>query len=138
VRLSPLTTFGNTAARDSNPAALYGHVVDQLAALAPAYVHVIEGETGGERVPADAAQFDFAALRRRFPGAWMTNNGYARETAMEAVASGHADLVAFGRPFISNPDLVRRLRESAPLNELRVDRLYGGGAEGYTDYPALP
>jgi N-ethylmaleimide reductase len=56
---------------------------------------------------------------------------------MEAVAAGQADLVAFGRPFISNPDLVRRLREDAPLNELRADKLYGGGAEGYTDYPAL-
>jgi len=53
------------------------------------------------------------------------------------VASGHADLVAFGRPFISNPDLPHRLKSGAPLNELRADKLYGGGAEGYTDYPAL-
>lgn len=138
VRLSPMTTFGNTAPLDSNPQALYGYVVDRLAALAPAYVHVIEGETGGEREPAAAVPFDFVALRGRFPGVWMVNNAYSREAAIEAVTGGRADLVAFGRPFISNPDLVRRLRENAPLNELRADKLYGGGAEGYTDYPTLP
>jgi N-ethylmaleimide reductase len=67
----------------------------------------------------------------------MVNNGYTRQMALDAVAGGSADLVAFGRPFISNPDLGRRLREDAPLNELRPALLYGGGAEGYTDYPAL-
>ena len=67
----------------------------------------------------------------------MINNGYQREDAMAAVASGKADLVAFGRSFISNPDLVHRLQEQAPLNPLQADKLYGGGAEGYTDYPAL-
>ena len=89
-------------------------------------------------MPAEAGvAFDYDAMRSRFPGAWMVNNGYTRELAMAAVADGKADLVAFGRPFISNPDLVRRLREGAPLNELQGDKLYGGGAEGYTDYPAL-
>ncbi len=137
IRLSPLTTFGNTCPRDSDPQALYGHVVERLAPLGLAYLHVIEGETGGPRVPNDGATFDYAALRRRFPGAWMVNNGYTRAMAIEAVANGTADLVAFGRPFIGNPDLVRRLREDAPLNELRTDKFYGGGAAGYTDYPAL-
>jgi N-ethylmaleimide reductase len=138
VRLSPLTTFGNTAPLDSDPMALYGYVVDQLAPLGLAYLHMIEGETGGPREPEGAPAFDYAALRRRFPGPWMANNGYDRALAIEAVASGKADAVAFGRPFISNPDLVRRLREDAPLNELQADKLFGGGAEGYTDYPALP
>lgn len=138
VRLSPMTTFGNTAPRDSDPQALYGHVVERLALLKPAYVHVIEGETGGPREPADADRpFDYSALRRRFPGVWMVNNGYSRSDAMDAVAGGKADAVAFGRPFISNPDLVRRLREDAPLNEPRADKFYGGGAEGYIDYPTL-
>lgn len=138
VRLSPMTTFGGTAALDSNPQALYNHVVDRLAPLGIAFVHVIEGETGGPRVPPEAGvTFDYDAMHRRFPGAWMVNNGYTRELAMETVASGKADLVAFGRSFISNSDLVRRLREGAPLNELRADKLYGGGAEGYTDYPVL-
>ena len=65
------------------------------------------------------------------------NTGYTRDLALQVVTDGQADLVAFGRLFISNPDLVRRLREGAPLNPLRTDKLYGGGAEGYTDYPTL-
>jgi N-ethylmaleimide reductase len=137
VRLSPMTTFGNTCPRDSDPAALYGHVVAQLAPLGLAYVHVVEGETGGPRVPTDAAPFDYAALRARFPGAWMVNNGYQRAEAMDTVAAGRADVIAFGRPFICNPDLVRRLREDAPLNPLDPNTLYGGGKKGYTDYPFM-
>ncbi len=136
LRLSPMTTFGKTAPLDSNPQALYGHVVEQLAPFGLAYLHVIEGETGGKRAPADTS-FDYAALHRAFKGPWMVNNGYTRELAMQTIADGSADLIAFGRPFISNPDLVRRLREDAALNELRADRLYGGGAEGYVDYPTL-
>lgn len=137
VRLSPMTTFNDTP-RDSDPQALYGYVVDQLAPLGLAFVHVIEGETGGAREPEDAAvPFDYADLRRRFPGAWMVNNGYGRDDAMEAIESGRADLVAFGRHFIANPDLVRRFRENAPLNALRSEGMYGGDATGYVDYPAL-
>ncbi len=134
VRLSPMTTF--TAPLDSDPQALYGYIVEQLAPLGLAYLHVIEGETGGTRTP-EGKRFDYEALHRSYPGAWMVNNGYARELAVDTLASGKADLVAFGRPFISTPDLVRRLRDDKPLNELRADKLYGGGAEGYTDYPAL-
>ena len=67
----------------------------------------------------------------------MVNNGYSRAMAVEAIASGSADLVAFGRPFISTPDLDERLRIDAPLAPLNQKTLYGGGAEGYTDYPAL-
>jgi N-ethylmaleimide reductase len=137
VRLSPLTTFGNTAPLDSNPQALYGHVVDQLAPLGLAYLHVIEGETGGPRIPPSAPAFDYEDLRKRFSGPWMINNGYTRADAIDAVASGKTDTVAIGRPFICNPDLVRRWQEDAPLNELRADKLYGGGAEGYIDYPTL-
>ncbi len=134
VRLSPMTTF--TAPLDSNPQALYGYVVEQLTPFGLAYLHVIEGETGGTRTP-DAPAFDYAALHRAFKGPWMVNNGYDRNLAMQTVADGQADLIAFGRPFISTPDLVRRLKEGAALNELRADKLYGGGAEGYTDYPTL-
>ena len=138
VRLSPATTFGNTCALDSDPQALYGHVVEQLAPLGLAYLHVIEGETGGPREPEGQPPFDYRQLRRRCANTWMVNNGYTRAIALAAVADGAADLVAFGRPFICNPDLVRRLRDDAPLNELRADKLFGGGADGYTDYPALP
>lgn len=136
VRFSPMTTFSDTPL-DSDPQALFNYVVEQLAPLKLAYLHVIEGETGGERAPAAAKPFDYAALHRRFSGAWMLNNGYSRDMAQAALNDGQADLIAFGRPFISNPDLVRRLREEAPLNELQADKLYGGGAEGYTDYPTL-
>ena len=134
VRLSPMTTF--TAPLDSDPQALYGYVVEKLAPFGLAYLHVIEGETGGTRTPEGKA-FDYEVLHRAFPDAWMLNNGYSRELAIENVAAGKADLIAFGRPFISTPDLVRRLRDNLPLNELRADKLYGGGAEGYTDYPTL-
>ncbi len=137
IRLSPQTTFGGSAPLDSQPQALYNHVAEQLAPLGLAYLHVIEGETGGPRQPENVAAFDYGDMRHRFPGPWMINNGYTREEALTAVASGAADLVAFGRPFISNPDLVRRLRENAPLNEVHYNKLYGGGAEGYIDYPAL-
>jgi N-ethylmaleimide reductase len=67
----------------------------------------------------------------------MVNNGYTRELAEQALAGG-ADLVAFGRPFIANPDLTRRLREGAPLNTPDRATFYGGDERGYTDYPALP
>ncbi|NTV71622.1 MAG: alkene reductase [Azonexaceae bacterium] len=134
IRLSPMTTF--TAPLDSDPQALYGYVVEKLAPFGLAYLHVIEGETGGTRTPEGKA-FDYEALHRAFPGAWMLNNGYSRELAIDNVAAGKAQLIAFGRAFISTPDLVRRLKDNLPLNELQADKLYGGGAEGYTDYPAL-
>ena len=137
LRVSPVTP-SNGAGPDSDPQALHEHVVDRLPALM--YLHVIEGQTGGAR---DFAPFDYAALRRRFKArhphsAWMVNNGYDRARAMQAVAGGEADLVAFGRPFISNPDLVRRLREDLPFAPVRRETLYGGDSAGYTDDPALP
>ena len=138
LRLSPVTP-ANDAQQDSDAQGLFNHVVEQLAPLKLAFIHVVEGATGG---PRDVAPFDYAALRSRFKqgnaqGAWIVNNGYTREMAIDAIGGGHADLVAFGKPFISNPDLVRRLRENAPLAALDRDTLYGGTAAGYTDYPAL-
>jgi N-ethylmaleimide reductase len=133
VRISPVSPAGDS--RDSDPQALFNHVVEGLNAFNLAYVHVVEGATGGAR---DYAPFDYQALRDRFDGLWMVNNGYDRQMALDAVSSGRADLVSFGRLFIANPDLVRRLVEAAPLNPL-MDRalLYGGGAHGYSDYPTL-
>jgi N-ethylmaleimide reductase len=133
LRLSPVTP-SNDAGQDSDPQALFEHALGELAPLRLAFVEVVEGQTAGAR---DYAPFDYAALRRRFAGAWMVNNGYQRQMAMGAVASGAADLVSFGRPFIGNPDLVRRLRENAPQNALDPGTLYGGGARGYIDYPTL-
>ena len=133
VRLSPVSTAGDS--RDSHPQPLFEHVVEGLSALGLAYVHVVEGETGGAR---DSLPFDYAALRRRFDGVWMVNNGYDRAMAIDAVASGRADLVSFGRLYIANPDLAERLRLDAPLNGLmRPETFYGGGPHGYIDYPSL-
>ncbi len=138
IRLSPITPV-NDAGQDSDAQALYGHVVQQLAPLKLAFMHLIEGQTGGSRDLSDkgVAPFDYAALRAAFGGPWMVNNAYSRPMALDAVASGAADLVAFGKPFISNPDLGQRLRQDAPLQPLVQSTLYGGGAAGYTDYPAL-
>ncbi len=132
IRLSPVSPAND--ALDSNPQPLFNHLVGELSKRKLVYIHLIEGATGGAR---DVSPFDFGALRTNFAGAYIANNGYSRDLAVEAIASGAADLVAFGRPFIANPDLVERLRRDAPLNELDQKTLYGGGAEGYTDYPAL-
>lgn len=132
IRLSPVTPANGI--NEVDPSDVYFPLVRELDALRLAYVHVVEGATGGAR---DFQGFDFHALRKEFRGAWMVNNGYTRELADASLAGGYADLVAFGRPFIANPDLVERLRTGAPLNDVNAATLYGGGAEGYTDYPSL-
>ena len=77
-------------------------------------------------------------LRRSFKGLYMANNGYDLELALEARRRNLADLISFGRLYIANPDLVERLRTHAPLNVPDRQTFFGGGAAGYTDYPALP
>jgi N-ethylmaleimide reductase len=76
-------------------------------------------------------------LRRRFGGPYIGNNGYTRELAIESIAAGRVDAVAFGVPFLANPDLVERLRLDAPLNAPDQATFYGGGEHGYVDYPFL-
>ena len=133
LRLSPVAPANGIS--DSNPQPLFNYVLDELEKRHPVYVHVVEGATQG---PRDVApDFSFEELRRRYSGAWMVNNGYDLALARETVAAGKADLVAFGRPFVANPDLVERLRREAPLNEFDRATLYGGGAHGYVDYPTL-
>lgn len=131
VRFSPVSEFNDI--RDSHPQALFERAVERMNALHIAYLHIIEGQTGGDR----ELPFDYAALRQRFDGVWMLNNGYDGERAAQAVAEGRADLIAFGRPLIANPDYLERLRRGAALNPLDGATLYGGDARGYTDYPAL-
>jgi N-ethylmaleimide reductase len=133
LRLSPVTP-ANDAGQDSDPTALFSYVVKELSKLGFAFIHIIEGATGGAR---DFAPFDYDALRQLWSGRWIVNNGYTRQLAIQAVETGKADAVAFGKFFISNPDLGRRLREDLPLAQLNQSTMYGGGAEGYTDYPAL-
>jgi len=138
IRLSPVTPANDVV--DASPQPLFEHVVRQLGPLGLSYVHVIEGATGGPR-EVEGRPFDYPALKAAYAaaggkGAWMVNNAYDKALAEKAIAEG-ADIVAFGRPFIANPDLVERLKANAPLNEVHRATLYGGGAEGYTDYPAL-
>ena len=102
---------------------------------------MIEGATGGPRV-VEGRPFDYDAFKAAYrqaggKGAWMVNNSYTRALADEAVASQAADLVAFGKAFIANPDLVERLRQNALLNAGDTSTYYGGGEKGYTDYPTL-
>jgi N-ethylmaleimide reductase len=132
IRISPVTPANDIS--DSNPQPLFDHIVDCLNALKLIYIHVIEGATGG---PRDIAPFDYASLRKRFKGAYMANNGYDFELANKVLAANAADLIAFGKPFISNPDLVERLKSGAALNTPDKATFYGGGAKGYTDYPVL-
>lgn len=135
LRLSPVSP-ANDLGPDSDPQATYSHVVEALNGLGLVYLHVVEGATQGPREVPNG--FDLQVLRRLFKGTYIANNGYDLALAREARRRNLADLIAFGRYFIANPDLVERLRRSAPLNELDRTTLYGGGAKGYTDYPFLP
>ena len=140
IRLSPVTPANESA--DPDPQPLFEYVVKGLAARGLAFIHVIEGATGGARdFTQGETAFDWDAFKSAYrdaggTGAWIVNNGYDKALAQEAIATGRADLVAFGRPFIANPDLVDRLRRDLPLAEPERATMYGGGARGYTDYPA--
>jgi N-ethylmaleimide reductase len=132
IRLSPLTPFNDVT--DSNPQAVFGYLVNELQKRGIAFIHFIEGATGG---PRDLPGFDYAAARQAFKGTYIGNNGYTRDMAIDAVESGKVDAVAFGRWFISNPDLVERLKQNAPLSEANPSTFYAPGPVGYTDYPTL-
>jgi N-ethylmaleimide reductase len=134
IRLSPVSPV-NGADLDGDPAGTYGYVVERLNSFGLAYIHIIEGATQGPREVAGG--FDLQILRRSFKGLYIANNGYDLELALEARRSNLADLVAFGRLYISNPDLVERLRIGAPLTVPDRATFFGGGAAGYTDYPVM-
>lgn len=133
IRLSPFSNANNIT--DSDPQAVFSQAIKLINQYRLAYLHLVEGQTGGPRDLPEGG--DLGALYALFDGTRMGNNGYDRAMAVDAVDSGALDLVAFGRPFISNPDLVERLLKQAPLNELDPTTLYGGDEKGYTDYPAL-
>jgi N-ethylmaleimide reductase len=84
-----------------------------------------------------ASSFDWGPIRRAYRGIYMANGGYDRSSATSALAQGNADLISFGKPFISNPDLVGRLRNGVSLSPGDRSSFYGGDERGYTDYPAL-
>ncbi|MFZ0763430.1 MAG: alkene reductase [Bradyrhizobium sp.] len=132
IRISPVTPANDVS--DSNPQPLFDYIVDHLNALKLVYIHVIEGATGG---PRDIAPFDYHSLRNRFKGAYIANNGYDLALASKVLSANEADLIAFGKLFIANPDLVERFKRGTPLNAPDKATFYGGGAKGYTDYPVL-
>ncbi|MCF3936193.1 alkene reductase [Acuticoccus sp. M5D2P5] len=132
IRISPVSPANDIA--DSDPGSLFTAYTKALSKRGLAYLHVIEGATRGER---DPAVFKPWTLKEDFSGLYMGNNNYTRALAIERVADGLADLVCFGRPFISNPDLVERLKLNAPLAKWDEATFYGGNEIGYTDYPPL-
>ena len=135
IRLSPATTQPGETPLDGDPKGTYGAYVDALNACSLLYIHFIEGVTQQTRDVPD--NVDFADLRRRFAGAYVSNNQLTLELAERELAEGRADLFSFGRPFIANPDLVDRLATGAPLAEAGKAYWYGGGANGYSDWPGM-
>lgn len=132
VRLSPVNPFNDM--KDSNPQAMFNYVTEALNQFGLAYLHVVEGgmHNGGE-----SETFDFSAMRKLFKGGYIANLAYDKARGNAAIAGGHADAVAYGVPFIANPDLVERFRLDAPLNSADSSSFYGGSEKGYTDYPFL-
>jgi N-ethylmaleimide reductase len=132
IRLSPVNPFNDM--KDSNPQAMFNYVAEALNQFDLAYLHVVEGGIHGGGV---ADPFDFVAFRKLFKGKYIANLSYDKARGNAAVANGHADCVAYGVPFIANPDLVERFAIDAPLNVADSNTFYGGDAEGYTDYPFM-
>lgn len=130
IRISPTGTFNSMS--ESNPKALYEYLVKQLNPYNLAYLHVVEdfGETS-------ISDFDYQSLRSSFNGSYMANGGYTGSLAEQSLVDGNSDLVSFGTPFISNPDLPVRLRNDSDLNEADPSTFYGGNEKGYIDYPSL-
>ena len=133
IRLSPVSPANDCG--DSHPEPVFTYAVEQLNRFGLVYLHVVEGATGGPREVENG--FDLQKLRQRFTGTFMANNGYDLALAIEVRKENRADLIAFGKPFIANPDLVERLQRGGPFNDLDRATLYGGDAHGYLDYPTL-
>jgi N-ethylmaleimide reductase len=129
VRISPVN--GVTSA---DPQSQFNYIAEKLGQMGIAYLHVVESATGGSQ---EVVPFSYADLRAKFGNTYIANNGYDVERAVSRLAQGAADLFSFGRPFIANPDLVERLKTAVPLAEVNPATIYGGGAEGYTDYPSI-
>jgi N-ethylmaleimide reductase len=136
IRLSPVSAANNSKP-DSNIQATYGALIDALAGRGIAFVHFIEGNTGGAR---ELAGFDFVGARntlKKHGVTYIANNKYTRDLAIETLDADKADAIAFGVPFISNPDLPRRLAENVSLTEANTKTFYSPGPVGYTDYAAV-
>ena len=136
VRFSPHAVSDGTT--DSNPEALFGHVAAVMQLRGIAYLHLIEAARPGTPYsPPEGSMPIMRVMRERFDNTLIVNGGYDKTSANAAIASGLADLVAFGVLFIANPDLPERLRRDGPFNPPDTARFHNGGAQGYADYPAL-
>lgn len=132
IRLAPLTTLNGCA--DADPETTYLAAAELLSSIGVAYIHIAEADwDDAPHMPIEFKQ----RLRAAFPGTLIYAGRYTAERARTALREGWADLIAFGRPFVANPDLPERLRIGAPINTHDRNTLFGGGAHGFTDYPAL-
>jgi N-ethylmaleimide reductase len=133
-RISPHNS--NHSMSDTNPQETFSYFTKELSKMGLGYLHIIE-PIGGRMgfVPPEARLGP--SLRRIFERTLILNGGYDLHSGNEAIARKEADMIAFGIPFLANPDLPERFRQNAPLNESEVDTFYVGGAKGYTDYPSL-
>ncbi len=133
VRLSPYGTFNSMS--DSDPVALFSHVLRELSKRKLGYAHLVEPRWSAE-AGADTSKLPQTAkiFREAYAGVLITAGGYDRESALAALANGSADAVAFGRYYISNPDLAQRLAADLPLTPYNRATFYGGTEKGYTDY----
>jgi N-ethylmaleimide reductase len=136
VRIGPSGSFGGM--QDSNPEQLFGYLAQKLDALGLAYLHLIEPRVLGNDIDASKDQNPVASafIRQHYKGAIVAAGGFTPESAAAIVAAGDADVVAFGRHFISNPDLPARIRTGKALQDYDRNTFYGGTEVGYTDYPA--
>ena len=134
VRISPSSTYGSMS--DSDPQATFGYVTTELDRLGIAYLHVVEPRImGTEDVSHGDAAIGAQHLRKKFSRALIAAGGFTPASAEAIVTFGDADLVAFGRHFIANPDLPERIRQGLPLTRYDRSTFYGGDGRGYTDYP---
>jgi len=133
IRLSPFGVFNDMPPYEAVEAT-YLLLAQELSKLGLAYLHLVDHSAMGAPPVPDAIK---AALREAFQGTFILSGGYDLARAESDLAAKKGDLVAFGRPFLSNPDLVRRLQDHAPLGEAHMESFYTPGEQGYTDYPAL-
>jgi N-ethylmaleimide reductase len=134
VRIGPSGNWGDMS--DSDPAGLFTHVARQLEPMELAYLHLIEPRIAGniEDESKDQAPVAARLIRKHYKGTIIAAGGFDRQSAEDILQAGDADLVAFGRHFIANPDLPERFRNGWPLNDYDRPSFFGGSAAGYTDY----
>ncbi|KEA63433.1 Fmn oxidoreductase protein [Marinobacterium lacunae] len=128
VRLSPENSFNSMS--DSAPQTHFEYFAEQLGRRGLAYLHVLEGD-----MMTKVSVINYSDFARKYDGVYIANNGYNLESAQESIGNGVADMIAFGVPFLANPDLVRRYKENLSLNDVDASTFYGGDEKGYNDYP---